>query len=330
MTNAPVWITERDVVALIGLRDSVAALERTLALEARGEAENLPKTHLMVAPNDAMHAIGASLAGEGVCGFKTWVNVGGRSETTITLFSLEDGACLAVIEATALGQMRTAAMTGVGTGRLAPAAADELGVVGTGKQALPQIAAVHAVRPLASVRVAGRDRGRREAFAEEAAARLGVPVAPAATVRDAVADAPMVTLITNATEPFLPARLLAPGSHLNAMGAIVPARAEFGDDVFDRAGMVVVDSLRGARDLSAEFRRRYGDDDQAWGRVRTISSVVASGEGRPPGADVTLFKAVGMGLSDLALAVEVLKRARGAGRGHPAPERVKLPPRLSV
>ncbi len=328
MANTPVWITERDVVELVSLPEAIDALKRTLALEADGGAENLPKTHLMVASNDAMHAIGAAVAGAGICGFKTWVNVQGKSETTITLFSLDDGACLAVVEATALGQMRTAAMTGVGTSELAPAGADEMGIVGTGKQSLPQIAAVHAVRPLRAVRVASRNADTRRAFAEAVTARLGIPAKPVENVGDAVRDAPIVTLITNSTETFLSADMLAAGSHLNAMGAIVPARREFTDDVFDRADAVVVDSLRAVRDLSSEFRLHFGADDDKWGRVRPISSLVASGEGRPGSADVTLFKAMGMGISDLALAIEVLARARAAGRGQAAPERIKLPPRL--
>lgn len=330
MANAPVWITEKDVVELVSLPDAIEALKRTLILEAGGGAENLPKTHLMVASNDAMHAIGAAVAGAGICGFKTWVNIRGKSETTITLFSLDDGACLAVVEATALGQMRTAAMTGVGTSELAPGGADEMGIVGTGKQSLPQIAAVHAVRPLRAVRVASRNPDTRETFAETVTARLGIPATPVGSVGDAVRDAPIVTLITNSTDTFLSAGMLAAGSHLNAMGAIVPARREFAADVFDRAGAIVVDSLRAVRDLSSEFRGHFGDDDDGWCRVRTISSVVASGEGRPAAADVTLFKAMGMGISDLALAIEVLERARAAGRGQAAPERIKLPPRLAT
>ena len=329
MTNTPIWITERDVAELIALPQAIEALERILALEARSEAENLPKSHLMVAQNDAMHAIGASVAGEGICGFKTWVNVRGKSQTTVTLFSLEDGACLAVIEATALGQMRTAAMTGVGTARLAPADADEMAIVGTGKQSLPQIAAVHAVRPLRSARVSSRDPGTRAAFAEEVAGRLGIPTTPVDSVGDAVAGMPIVTLITNSTEAFLEAGMLETGSHLNAMGAIVPARVEFAGDVFDRADLVVVDNLCSVRDLSAEFRARYGDDESAWREIRTISSIVAADRSRPPAADLTLFKAMGMGISDLALAIEVLERARAAGRGHFLPARNRALPRLT-
>ncbi len=256
------------------------------------------------------------------------MNIQGKSETTLTLFALDDGRCLGVVEATALGQMRTASVTGVGTKRLAPTGANEMGIVGTGKQSLPQIAAVHAVRPVREVRVFSRNPETRARFAESVTAALGIKTIPVETLEDAVTDTPIVTLITNSTEAFLRADMLARGSHLNAMGAIVPARVEYTDDVFDRADVVAVDSLPSVRDLSAEFRAHYGNDEAKWAEVRTISSIIAADETRLENADLTLYKAMGMGISDLSLAIEIYKRAVAAGRGAAMPERIKLPPRL--
>ena len=328
MDSAPIWITEAEVTATMALPDAIAALERALAMEAEGAAANMPKTHLMVAANDAMHAIGASVASAGICGTKTWVNVGGKSQTVLILFSLEDGRLRAVVEATALGQMRTAAMTGVGTARLAPDDARRLALIGTGKQALPNAAACAAVREIEEIRVFSRREEAREALAARIQDELGIRAVAAASVEDAAADADIVTAITNATEPFLSAAAIAPGAHLNAMGAIVPARVEFAQDVFARCGVIAVDTMEGVRALSAEFRERFGDDDAAWETVRPISRLIAEDVRRPAGCDLTLFKAVGMGMSDLALGIEVLARAEAGGLGTPVPERVRVPPRL--
>ena len=328
MDSAPIWITEAEVTATMALPDAIAALERALAMEAEGAAANMPKTHLMVAANDAMHAIGASVAGAGICGTKTWVNVGGKSQTGLILSSLEDGRLRAVVEATALGQMRTAAMTGVGTARLAPDDARRLALIGTGKQALPNAAACAAVREIEEIRVFSRREEAREALAARIENELGIRAVAAASVEDAAADADIVTAITNATEPFLSAAAIAPGAHLNAMGAIVPARVEFAQDVFARCGVIAVDTMAGVRALSAEFRERFGDDDAAWETVRPISRLIAEDIRRPAGCDLTLFKAVGMGMSDLALGIEVLARAEAGGLGTPVPERVRVPPRL--
>ena len=328
MSDAPIWITEAEVTATISLPEAIGALERILAMEADGAAANLPKTHLMVADNDAMHAIGASIAGAGICGTKTWVNVGGRSQTVLILFSLEDGRLRAVVEATALGQMRTAAMTGVGTARLAPGDARSLALIGTGKQALPNAAACAAVRNIEEIRVYSRRAGARVELARRIEDELGIAAIPAASVEEAAADAPIVTAITNATEPFLSAGMIAPGAHVNAMGAIVPVRVEFAQDVFERCGVIAVDTVDGVRALSAEFRERFGEDDAAWANVRPISRLIAEDARRPADCDLTLFKAVGMGMSDLALGIEVLARAEAGGLGAKVPERVRVPPRL--
>ena len=329
MADSPIWITEADVTSMVSLPDAIDALERVLPLESLGKAQNMTKGHLMVADNDAMHVLGSSVGGEGICGFKNWINVRGKSETIIELFSMEDGANLAVIEATALGQMRTAAMTGVGTRRLAPVGADEMGIVGSGKQALPQVAACHAVRPLKRLQVFSRNPENRNKFAEAVRAEFDFEVISCETLEETTKDMPIVTIVTNSTVPFLTADMMAKGSHLNAMGAIVAARTEFTDDIFDRADLIAVDNLSTIKHMSAEFVAHYdGDSDAGWNNVRTISELIRDDVTRPSGADMTLFKAMGMGLSDLSLAIDIYRRARSENRGHPLPERVKTPPRL--
>ena len=329
MAESPIWSTEADVTSMVSLPDAIDALERVLPLESQGKAQNMPKGHLMVADNDAMHVLGCSVGGENICGFKNWINVRGKSETIVELFSMEDGANLAVIEATALGQMRTAAMTGVGTKRLAPADADEMGIIGSGKQALPQVAACHAVRPLRKLRVYSRNPENRNHFVHTVRSEFDFEVISCETLEETTNGMPIVTVVTNSTVPFLRADLMEKGSHLNAMGAIVPARIEFTDDLFDRADIVAVDNLKTIQHMSAEFIAHFnGNEDPGWDSIRTISELIKDEITRPPDADITLFKAMGMGLADLSLAIDIYRRARAEGRGYPLPKRNKTPPRL--
>jgi ornithine cyclodeaminase len=328
MPQIPLWITEDEVVSLVNVPSAIEALERILPMEAQDRAKNMKKGVLMVAENDAMHVLGASVAGAGLCGFKTWVNIRGQSSTVVILFSTENGECQAVIEATALGQTRTSAMTGVGTKRLAPAGADDMAIIGTGKQALPQVAACAAVLPLKKLRIFSRTAENRERLAKAVSAQFDLEITLAETLEEAVADAPVITLVTNSTQPFLTSDMVKPGVHINAMGAIVLARSEFATDIFPRCSVVTVDNLETIRNISAEFRAHYGEDDAAWEAVRPIGSLIQDDITRPEGSDLTLFKAMGMGLSDMALAVDILAKAREQGLGHPVPERVKTPPRL--
>ena len=92
------------------------------------------------------------------------------------------------------------------------------------------------------------------------------------------------------------------------MGAILPAKAEFAQDVFERADRVVVDDLENARRGSRELRERYGVDASSWPGVSRLSDVLAAGETRAPDARLMLFKGMGMGLSDLAMATVVYEQ----------------------
>ena len=139
--------------------------------------------------------------------------------------------------------------------------------------------------------------------------------------------AAIVTLVTRAAAPFVSAAQLARGAHLNAVGAIAPDREEFAQDVFARATLVAVDNLPGVQNLSREFISRYGKGD--WSAVKPLSQLIAAGRRRAPGDDLTLFKAMGMGISDLALGTELVRRARERGVGRVLAQPKKAKPRLA-
>jgi ornithine cyclodeaminase len=226
--------------------------------------------------------------------------------------------------------MRTAAMTGVGTRWLADPKADEMALVGTGVQSTAQVAAINAVRPLRRVRVWSPTPEKRRAFIEQLAQQFEFDVVEAATLEGATQGAPIVTLVTRAREPFLSAKHLAPGAHLNAVGAILPANAEFAQDVFDRVGVIAVDDLANARQASRELIERFGMKEDGWTSVRPIGEVIAQGMGRPAGCDISLFKAMGMGISDLSVAITVLERARANGVGRSVPHPTRATPRWNA
>ena len=225
MSPALHWIAEADVVSLMDMGDAVRALEAGFLAEARGEALNMTKTHVAWG-GATLHAIGAAFPKAGFVGTKTWAHTEAGATPLLVLFDSESGTLRAVVEAFALGQMRTGAASGVATRWLAAEDASGLAVVGTGKQALAQAAAVAAVRPLELVRVFGRNPERREAFARRVREELGLAARACASVAEAVEGAPIVTTVTRATEPFLTAAMVARGAHVNAVGAIVPSGAE--------------------------------------------------------------------------------------------------------
>jgi len=327
VSDAPLWIPEADVVALMDMADAVPALEAGLLAEARGEAHNMTKTHVAWG-RATLHALGAAFPKAGLAGTKTWAHTPEGATPLLLLYDAGSGALRAVIEAFALGQLRTGAASGVATRWLAAHDADELAIVGTGKQALAQVAGVAAVRRLRRVHVYGRDVERRRRFADSVRTELGLEAEARASVTEAVMDAPIITTVTRATEPFLSSVMVAPGTHVNAVGAITPTGAEVDGGVVARCRRVVADSVPQAQKLSRELMAVFGADPAAWTSVRSLAEVVADGGGRRADEDVTLFKALGMGISDLALGLEVLRRAREQGRGRSLPAPVRVAPRL--
>ena len=109
----------------------------------------------------------------------------------------------------------------------------------------------------------------------------------ALSVEAAVKDAPIITLVTRARTPVLTAAMIAPGTHLNAVGAITPEREEFTQDVFDRVSAIAVDMVDSVKSLSAEFQKRFGSGD--WSKVRPLSELVAVKAEREIGRTISLL-----------------------------------------
>jgi len=286
------WISEGAVVERLDLPRAIDAIERTLAREAVGAAATMVKTHLAWGDGHTLHAIGG-LDGD-LVGTKTWAHTAGGANPLLILWDSETGERRAVIEAFALGQLRTAAMSGLATRILADPATTLAAVIGTGKQALPQVSALATVLPISVVRVHSRDAEHRRAMARRVEAEVGVEAVIAETVADAVDGAGVVTTATRATAPFLAASMVSAGAHVNAIGAITPERAELHADLVDRA-LVVVDSIEQARSLASEV-----DGRELW----PLSSLVGAPR---PAAEITLFKAMGIGLADVALGRAILE-----------------------
>src|SRR6266853_1818489 len=125
--------------------DAIVALEAALRDEARGEAQNMTKTLLQYGKNN-LHAIGGKLGN--LVGTKTWTHTQGGTCPLLLLWSADDGSLVAVIEAFALGSLRTGGISGVAADWMARQDARVMAIVGTGKQALAQLGAMLAVRPI--------------------------------------------------------------------------------------------------------------------------------------------------------------------------------------
>jgi len=311
---APRWYSNEMVEEGADVARVIDALAVVLARELEELATNVPKTMGTWSPSSSTHSLGAVDQVAGVVAIKSWVNTPVGASAVLTLFDAITGSTIAIMDAGRLGQLRTAAMTALATKALSDPHADELAIIGSGRQALDQVRAIHHVRPLRSIKVWSPRKNSRESFAADIQSQVGVAAIATSSLEAAVADTSIVTLVTRASEPFLRAGMLAPGTHLNAIGAILRVNAEFDPNLLRDASLVVVDSLENAHRGSRELNEYFADD---WSAVTTVAETLASGPFTRDPQRLTVFKGMGSGVADLAVAELVTDRLHPESRGAP-------------
>jgi len=309
-------LTEDDVDRLLTMDACLEAVEDALGQWAEGRAANRPRTRVAV-PGAILHVLPAASSALRRLAAKVYATTKGGDRFVVLLFDAGSADLLAIIEADRMGQMRTGAASRVATRRLARPDAKVFGILGTGWQARSQIQAIARVRPLREVRAWGRDRGRLIDFCAEVAKISGVAVQPAASAEAAVRGADIVVTATSASQPVLRGAWMSPGMHLNAIGSNRPDRREIDDDAVGRADLIVVDSLEQARLEAGDLiLAAPSGGAPPFERAVELAEIVS---GRHPGRQderqITLFKSLGLGLEDLAVASVVYDRALAAGVG---------------
>lgn len=315
------WLSEADVVASVSLNQAIEAVRRTYLRLADGAIVAMPKS-LATRDGGTLHVTGAVASDCGIAVAKTWVHTAGGATPILLAWDADSGRLRAVIEAFALGQLRSSAVSGVATDALAAKCCEIAGVLGAGRQAEGQIAAVAAVRPVREIRIYSPTPERRDALAARVGERSGLTVRAVATATEALCAASVVVTVTRAREPVVLRPMLADGAHINAVGAISPERAELDPAVVRAASHIVADDPVAVREM-APREISFANAPH----VLSLARVLAQGTSRADG-DLTVFKAVGSGVSDLAIAELVIDRAQAVGLGRRMPLPVRTPPQI--
>ena len=313
------YLTEDDVRKLVTVKDAIATLENLFATWAEPSTINLPRQRARIG-HGSFNLMGAAWGPKQLFGLKAYYGGGNGTRYHVLLYSATDGKLQAMIEADNLGQMRTGAASGLATKLLANPAAATLGVIGGGRQAFTQVAAVCAVRPIKTVHVFTRTPENREKFAARIERELGVKARPETTGEAAVGDADVVITITRSAEPVLRANWLKSGVHVNAAGANTPARRELDAETVLRSTVRATDQVAQAQHEAAEYRDLVAAGRLKWDDIVEIGNlVIGQATGRRGPNDITLFKSLGIALEDIAFADLILRRARERGVGRPMP-----------
>ncbi|MFF8024245.1 ornithine cyclodeaminase family protein [Streptomyces sp. NPDC007896] len=221
------------------------------------------------------------------------------------------GQLAAVMDGTAVTTLRTAAASAVALDALATADSAELGLLGSGTQALAHARAVARVRDLRSVRVWSPDPARRARAARLLATELGVATKAVDTAEEAVAGLPMVAACTLSSTPVVRGAWLAPGCTVVSVGSFEPTRSEVDTEVVRRAAAVVVDDPETAAEHAGPIVDALRDGVLTRADLIPLGGVLT---GRHPARthpdDIVFYNSVGLGIQDAAAAWAVIEAAR--------------------
>ncbi len=310
-----------DVRALLSYAECADLMRVALSALARGEIEQPLRTVLRPVAAAGLMALMPSYAAQAGYGLKALcitpdnpVRGLDTHQGGVLLFSPESGEPLALVNASALTEIRTAAVSVVASDLLARADATELAIVGTGVQGFAHARAFGGLRPLTGIRMVERELDRAHKRAKGLAEGLNVPVTMMTSVPAALDGAGIVVTATKSPVPVLRREWLTPGTHINAVGACVPTDREI-DTATMADAAIYADSLDSLHNESGDFLLARRDGAVIEARA-TIGELLAGGApGRRDETEITLFESLGLAAEDLMAARYVYEKARRSDVG---------------
>jgi len=316
-------LDSRQIRELLPMTECIELMAGALTALARGEVYQPLRT--IVRPPEARGLLGlmpAYRTGEqgafglkAICVFPENPAKGKDAhQGAVMLFSRETGELLALMNASEITAIRTAAVSAVATRLLAREDATQLGIIGAGVQARTHLTALAAVRPLKQARVACRNIEHAEQLAREMQAEF--PIEPVRTNEEAVRNADLIVTATSSLEPVINKDWISPGAHVNAIGTHSPTSREI-DSATMAAARIFVDRRESALNESGDYLLAAKE-----GLVTPESIVAEIGElligtksGRTSATDITLFKSLGLAIEDVVTAEYLYGKAKSQQTG---------------
>lgn len=321
-------LSHRDVVAALPPEACAEAMAAVLAEHARGETY-MPLRSVMMPP-DAGGFMGlmpgwrapqrgnaAVFALKAVCIMPGNPARGlDAHQGLVTLFDGESGQPTAILDASAITEIRTAAVTAVATSVLARQDARTLAIIGAGTQARAHLPALARVREFAQIRVYAPTEAHARALVEQAG-DMRPELSIAASAEQALRDADVVVTVTSSREPVLRRDWLKPGAHVNAVGASSPQAREI-DAATVAASALFCDSRESLRTEAGEFRLAIAEgliSGEEHVRAELGAVLAGTAPGRRDDSELTLFRSLGLAVEDLAAAEQAVAAAAELGIG---------------
>jgi alanine dehydrogenase len=323
MKRHTLLLTEREISRLVEIRTAIQVVRNASKAMARGTARMPPKLYLPLPDGSDFRAMPAFLRRPAACGMK-WVNVhlGNRSvglPTIMALIVVNDlatGFPLAVMDGLLITKLRTAAAAAVAAQLLARRHSRIVGLAGCGAQADAQLHALAQVFRLERVKVWGYLPHEAQRFCQRMR-RLYPHIAfePCLTVERCAREVEILVTMTPSRRPLVKRAWIAPGTHINAVGADAPGKQELDPRIL-REAIVVVDERAQAihgGELNVPIGRKQFHPADIHADLGEI--LIGRKPGRSSPRQVTVFDSTGLAIHDVALGYEVVRQAQRLGVG---------------
>ena len=309
------YISESEVGRLLDMPAAIEAVEEVFRFQGEGLVHNVPRRRA-VGKSTVLHLMGAAVPPLDRIGFKAYTTGPSGARFVINLYRESSGELDAVIDAGRLGQLRTAAASGVSAKYLARDDANIAAIIGSGYQARTQLEAIAHVRRLSKAYVFSRSPENRAAFAAEMSDNLDLDVQPVDDPETACSEADIIVAATSSATPVVKGDWIAPGAHVAAMGANRIGARELDDAAIGGFDLIAVDDIEQSRIESGDLAGAVDGGVISWDEIVHLGDIVA---GRLPGrsyrSQMTLFKSLGIALWDVAAAHYLYERAVQDGAG---------------
>jgi ornithine cyclodeaminase len=321
-------LNKSDIQRVFSIKDAIGAVKQAYSIYSQGKSIvplriniNMPKEKgqslFMPAYVEELGIAGIKV----VSVFPNNVDKGLPSiPAKMLLLDGTTGQVCCMMDGTYLTQLRTGAASGAATDLLAKRDAESLLLFGTGGQAAAQIEAVLSVRNFKHVKVAGRNMNKAAAFAEKMQIELhsyGADISVCCDVDEAVSEADVITVVTTSKEPVFDGSKVKRGAHINGVGSYTHEMQELDEYIIRRADQIYVDSreaaLSEAGDLIIPIKKGLIGKDRITGELGEILSGKLSG--RRSEEEITVFKTVGLAVTDVVTAYGIYKKALQEGIG---------------
>jgi ornithine cyclodeaminase len=318
-------LSENEVLELLPIKECIPLMREALIALAAGKAYQPLRT--IIRPSDAKGVMGlmpsyvsgerAAFGLKAICVFPGNPAQGmDAHQGAVLLYSAETGALLAMMNASAITAIRTAAVSGVATDLLAQADAGNLALIGSGVQARTHLGAMAEVRPLKRCRIASRNFEHAKHFAAEMSQLFSFAIEAVETIEEALTEADVIVTATTATEPIVNRKWIADGTHLNLVGSCIPTARE-ADGATMAAATLFVDRRESIINESGDYIMAARDGVIGPDSIRAEIGEVLVGDkpGRTSRGEITLFKSLGLAIEDLFAAQYLHQKALAQNAG---------------